>query len=189
MLSPQQFKNRWQRESDEHLNIFPESSLSDVRLPADARIFLIEAGLPDQAAPFLDFGPPKSGTLQRVSVLWHRGPEFSRYRIIGGNGSGDPVCLDEDSQGQVVYLNHDNRFQRVLMASSIVTLAECLVELRDVIAEADDTESVTPDRYDQLLERLRTIDPAACEPEGFWPQEIASLKPPLPKKWWQIWTG
>jgi hypothetical protein len=180
MLSPQQFKQRWQSNDDERLIYFPESSLLDVRLPAEARAFLIEAGLPDQAAPFLDFAPPKNGTLQRVSVVWHQPAEFGRYRIIGGNGSGDPVCLDEDVSGQIVYLNHDNGFKRVLMASSIVALAECLVELRDVIAEAGDTEFVSPGRYDELFERLREIDPLACEPEGYWPQEIAMLKPGPP---------
>ena len=74
------------------------------------------------------------------------------------------------------------------MASSVFTLAECLLELRDVIADAGgDTELVAPGRYQQLLERFRAIDPAACGPDGFWPQEIGMLQPQESKKWWQIW--
>lgn len=167
--------------------VFPESSLADVRLPADARAFLVESGLPVESAPFLGFEPPKGVALQRVSAVFHQPAAFDRYRIIGSNGSGDPICIDEAANGQIVYLNHDNRFQRVLMASSVVSLAECLLELRDVIEDAGGTKLVAPERYRQLLERLRAIDPAACELDGYWPHEIEMLQPKEKKKWWQIW--
>lgn len=188
MITPQQFKARWEGAlQSDPLNAFPESSLTDVRLPAEVRAFLIEAGLPESAAPFLGFGPPKSGSLPLVSVVWNQEPAFDRYRIIGGNGSGDPVCLDEGRDCQIVYLNHDNHFERVLMGSSVFTLAECLVELRDVIDQAGDTEMVAPERYDRLLEQFRRIDPEACEENGFWPVEIGSLKPEQPANWWPPW--
>ena len=168
--------------------VFPESSLSDVHVPSEVVNFLVEAGLPAGAAPSLDFGPPKSGTLQRVSEVWHQPPTFERYRIIGGNGSGDPVCLDEKTHGEVVYLNHDNRFQRVIMASSVFTLAECLLELRDLIANAGgDTEQVTKEQYDGLLVRFRVIDPASSGEGGYWEQEIGGFHPPPEKPWWQFW--
>jgi hypothetical protein len=172
VITPQQFKQRWERTKNERLVAFPQDSLSDVRLSADAREFLVEAGLPKEAAPFLNFKPPKSGALTRVSVVWHQPPAFARYRIIGSNGSGDPVCIDEEIGGQVVYLNHDNLFQRVLMASSVFTLAECLMQVRDFIAEIGDIDSIPPGRIEPMIERLRTIDPAACGEEGYWPQEI-----------------
>ena len=157
-------------------------------MPAEAQAFLVEVGLPAQAAPFLDFGPPKSGTLERVSAVWHQPPAFDRYRMIGGNGSGDPVCFDEETGGQIVYLNHDNRFQRVLMASSIFTLAECLVELRDVIAGVGgDTERVTREQYDALLVRFQAIDPESGGESGFWQQEIGCLPSATEKSWWQFW--
>lgn len=188
MITPQHFKQRWERGGLDRLVVFPESSLADVRLPVDARAFLVEAGLPVEAAPFLGFEPPKGVGLRRVSAIFHQPPAFDRYRIIGSNGSGDPICIDEAANGQIVYLNHDNRFQRVLMASSVVSLAECLLELRDFIDDAGgDTELVGPERYRQLLERLRTIDPAACEPDGYWPQEIGMFQPQEKRKWWQLW--
>ncbi len=105
MITPQEFKDRWPRVRDDRLVAFPETSLSDVHVPPDVRNFLTEVGLPAEAAPGLDFGPPKSGTLERVSTVWHQPSAFGSYRIIGGNGSGDPVCLDEATQGEVVYLN------------------------------------------------------------------------------------
>lgn len=188
MITPHQFKQKWEAVADDHLIAFPESSLSDVCVPAEVRVFLTEVGLPDQAAPFLDSGPPKSGTLERASAVWHQPSAFDRYRIIGGNGSGDPVCLDEETGGQVVYLNHDNRFQRELMASSVFTLAECLLEFRDVvIAAGGDTELVAPEQYAALLARLRAIEPASSGTGGYWEQEIGSFQPAAEKSWWQFW--
>jgi hypothetical protein len=190
MITPQQFKQRWESVPDDRLIVFPKSSLSDVRVPSDVRAFLVEVGLPVQAAPFLDFCPPKCGTLERASVVWHQPSAFDHYRIIGGNGSGDPVCLDEEAPGQVVYLNHDNYFQRVLMASSIFALAECLVEFRDAVTGAGgDTELVTREQYDALLTRIRVIDPAASGSGGYWEQEIGCFQPVVERSWWQFWKS
>jgi hypothetical protein len=189
MITLQEFKRRWENVPDDWLISFPESSFANVRVPPDARTFLVEAGLPAEAAPCLDFGPPKNGALERVSTTWHQAPEFDRYRIIGGNGSGDPVCLDEGTEGQVVYLNHDKRFERVLMASSVFSLAECLLEVRDVIVKAGgDTERVTQEEYDMLLARIRVIDPACSGNGGFWEQELGSFRPVQEKAWWKFIT-
>lgn len=189
MITAQEFKQRWESARDDRLIAFPESAFSDVRVHADARAFLVEAGLPAEAAPFLDFGPPKSGTLEHVSTVWHQSSAFDGYRIIGGNGSGDPVCFDEATEGEVVYLNHDNNFQRVLMASSVFALAECLLELREVIAKAGgDTEQVTPEGYDVLLARFRELDPASSGKGGFWEQELGCLCPVEDKAWWKLLT-
>lgn len=112
---------------------------------------------------------------------------FGRYRIIGGNGSGDPVCLDEATPGEIVYLNHDNKFRRVLMASSVFSLAECLLELRDLVEQAgSDTERVPAQDYDALLARFRAIDTASSGKGCFWDQELGSLKPVQEKPWWKF---
>jgi hypothetical protein len=177
VITAQQFKESWERVKRDRLIAFPESSLSDVRLPANARAFLIEVGLPAEAAPFLCFEPPATGTLERVSAVCHQPPAFDRYRIIGWNGSGDPVCLDEEAGGQIVYLNHDNRFLRVLMASSVFTFAECLVQFRDlIVGSGSNTALIAPERFEELLERLRNIDPAACEKDGYWQRELKSFQ-------------
>jgi hypothetical protein len=189
MITHQEFKRRWENVPDDRLIVFAEKSISDVRIPSAARTFLIEVGLPEQAAPFLDFGPPKSGTLEHVSTVWHQPAAFERYRIIGGNGSGDPVCLDEDAEGEVVYLNHDNKFKRVLMASSVALLAECLLELRDLIQNAGgDSERVTPPEYARLLAHFRDIDSASSGKGGFWERELATLCRVEIKPLWKLLT-
>ena len=188
MITPQQFKQLWEIVEGDRLISFPENCLSDVRIPSNARALLVEAGLPTDAAPLLCFGPPASGTLERASKVWHQPSSFDRYRILGGNGSGDPVCLDEDAEGQIVYLNHDSNFERVLMASSILTLAECLVQFRNVIADAGgDTELISQEQFESLLGRFRAIDPTASEEGGFWQQEFGCFQSADRKVWWRLW--
>ncbi len=188
MITAQQFKQRWESVRGDRLVSFSPQSLADVHLPADAKQFLAEAGLPETAAPELNFEPPGRGTLHRVSIAWQQPPTFNRYRIIGSNDSGDPLCLDDIAEGQVVYLNHENRFERVLMASSVVTLAECLVEFRDAIFEAGgDRDAIPAKRLKALLQHFYAIDPAVCVAGGFWSREFGGLQPEAAKKWWQFW--
>jgi len=173
MLTPAQFKERWQDRETDRLVPFPASSLEEVRIPEDVKAFLLQAGLPEDAAPFLSFGPPKKGPLPRASeTLWHLTPDFACYRVIGSNGAGDPVCIQEAS-GQIVYLNHDNYFEPILMASSVFTLAECLLAFRNGVAEAG--ASISAAHIQQLAAQLDGIDPAACEENGFWPAACRSL--------------
>jgi hypothetical protein len=183
MLTPQEFKQRWERVAGDCLVAFPGQSLADVRVSPEVHAFLTEAGLPREAAPFLNFEPPDTGTLQRVSAIYQQPPDFDRYRIIGGDGSGDPVCIDEAASGEVVYLNHDNRFQRVVMGSSVFTLAESLLRYRDLVVEVGgDTSLISASQRESLLAELRQLDPAAV---AFWQSEIgcdATAKP-----WWRFW--
>ena len=154
MISAQQFKERWQDRELDRLVPFPSASLEDVRVTGEVKAFLTEAGLPDDAAPFLSFGPPKKGAIPRASeTLWHLTPDFACYRVIGPNGAGDPVCIDESAGGRVVYLNHDNYFEPILVASSVFALAECLLVFRNFIAQAGGTDSsIATDRIELPVE-------------------------------------
>lgn len=173
MISAQQFREKWQDRDSDRLVAFPADSVADFRIPEDAKAFLIEAGLPADAAPFLSFGPPKKGALPRASdTLWHLTPDFSRYLVIGSNRSDDPVCIDEAAEGQIVYLDHENYFERVLIASSVFTLAECLLAFRAFLGDSTPPNS---ERIGVLIGCLHRIDPAACEQNGFWPQQCRGL--------------
>jgi hypothetical protein len=185
MTTPQEFKQRWERVAGDRLVAFPATSLADVRISHDVHALLTEAGLPRDAAPFLNFEPPESGTLQRVSTVWHQSSDFDRYRIIGGTGSGDPVGIDEATSGEVVYLNHDNRFQRVVMGASIFTLTECLLRYRDLIVEVGgDTSLISAAQRETLLAGFRELDPTAI---AFWQSEIGCVEEASAKPWWRFW--
>src|SRR5260370_1394397 len=79
----------------ESLVVYPPDSLAGVTVSDESRTFLTSVGLPESAAPFLDFAGPKNGVIQTAAKLWQLTPEFNRYLVIGSNGSGDPLCIDE----------------------------------------------------------------------------------------------
>ena len=56
MLSASEFRERWYAAEDaEPLKSFSAEALAGVHLPKAAKTFLKESGLPESAAPFLDF--------------------------------------------------------------------------------------------------------------------------------------
>ncbi|MDF1746910.1 MAG: SUKH-4 family immunity protein, partial [Gimesia sp.] len=132
---------------------------------------------------FLDFKTPASGPLPNVAESWQQGAGFRRYRIIGSNGSGDPVCIDEVENGQVVYLNHDFNFKRVLINSSIPALAESLVVYREFIREVQKRNGedawldgdIPEDVLESIDGELKRIDPAGMQPGCFWSFELERL--------------
>ncbi len=156
-----------------HLSCFRQAHLSTLPFPTNRR--LTTAGLPESAAPFLDFRVPDHGAVQTVAKLWQLAPEYNRYRVIGSNGSGDPLCIDESFDGQIVYLNHDFDFHRVLINSSVPQLAESLLAFRHLIRETQRrngedaylTGDVPSDVEQWLFNEIMRIDPAAVDADCF----------------------
>lgn len=179
---PLEFREHWGQHGDNCL-AFPPSSLEDVRIPEDARTFLLAAGMPEDAAPFLSFKSPKTGPLPTAADEWHLAPDFNRYRVIGFNGSGDPLCLDEEDEGAVIYLNHDDHFRRVLINTSVSQLAESLLAFRHFIQqtnarwgdEAYIEGNIPTDLRGWIEDEFRRIDQRAYQPNHFWFAELKAL--------------
>lgn len=137
--------------------------------PPDAARFLVAAGLPRSCAPFLSFEAVARGPLPlvqyygarqyRPSDLSHLAP----FYVLGSDGAGNPLCLDSAHGGEIVMLDHEDRFQtRTFIASSVATLAKALL-LVHTIPHAD------------FVEHLRVFDPRAAEQTAFLPAEVAML--------------
>ena len=185
MLTPQEFQKRWLGDDDsESLVIFPTDALVDVAIPDESKMFLTTGGLPESAAPFLDFRVPEHGAIKTVAELWKLARKFNHYRVIGSNSSGDPLCIDQSFGGQIVYLNHDSEFHRVLINSSVPQLAESLLAFRHLIRETQRRNGedayldgdVPRDLQQWLLNEIIRIDPAAAHAGCFWTQELENIR-------------
>ena len=185
MLTSDEFRKRWLSDGDsDSLVMFPTTVLVDVAIPHESKSFLTNGGLPESAAPFLDFRVPDHGALQNVAEMWQLPPDYNRFRVIGFNGSGDPICIDESLCGQVVYLNHDFDFHRVLINSSVPQLAESLLAFRHLIRETQRRNGedayldgdVPRDLQQWLLDEIIRIDPAAAHADCFWHQELENIR-------------
>ena len=183
MLAPEQFSNKWGT-TLAGLIQFPNEAIQRTTLPQEDKEFLVIAGLPESAAPFLSFESPTSGELPSVASAWGLAADFDRYRLIGTDGSGNPIALDESMQGAVVCLDHENGFSRALMNTSVRHLAEALLAYRRLVEETQAElgpdafldGKTTPAGRQKLRESLIAIDEAAMQPGCFWPAELDMLE-------------
>ncbi len=171
----------WSAFDDAKIVLFPDSALAGISLLQEEKDFLTTIGLPDSAAPFLSFECPK-GQLVSVSDQWKQDKKLSQYKVIGSNGSGDPIALDA-IRGDVVYINHDNNFARVFMNSSPSKLAASLKAFRQLIEdtitengeEAFLDNNIPVQVQTRFRQEIESIDPAATRPESFWSEQIDQM--------------
>lgn len=173
-MTPDEFKVRWEGEETSQLVRYPRNVVLELAIPEEARSFLTDIGLPEGAAPFLDFGGPSHLSIPSVTEVWKAGER--RYRILGSNGYGDPVCVDTESAGRVFYLLHDGDMAPRFMNSSIPQLAYSLLAFRQVVADTNAIGGkdayldgrIPPGVVERFITEMETIDPPAISSEHFW---------------------
>jgi hypothetical protein len=85
------------------------------------------------------------------------------YRMIGSDGAGNPICVEQGT-GAVVLLDHEDWFRtRQFVNSSVRQLAECL------LAYMGDQDP------DQFRLAVAQMDPAALGEKSLWWHEAACL--------------
>jgi len=176
------FVARWGNENFPLIR-FSKKAVERLALAEEDKAFLLQAGLPENAAPYLTFDEPESGELPTVAEQWSLAKVFKRYRAIGSDGSGNPIALDERQNGEVVYLDHENEFAPVLVNKSIRQLAESLLAYRKLVKDTqaelgedaflDGQTSVAARK--KLKQELTRIDPAAMKAGCFWHGELKNL--------------
>jgi hypothetical protein len=180
-MTPKEFKSFWPTEHHQLVR-FPREAVLKATLSEKDKDFLINIGLPDSAAPFLDFDSKHALQLPTLSsFLGEEGDTSTHFRIIGFNGSGDPVCVDEAHAGQVVYSNHDDSMSVHFINSSIPQLAYSLLAFRQAVEEivaaggrdAFLEKRVPIDVIDRFIGKMEKIDPKAIAPNSFWLTNIS----------------
>ncbi|MGC3966000.1 MAG: SUKH-4 family immunity protein [Pirellulales bacterium] len=179
MITPKEFRAIFAKRG---LVQFSATAVRRLSLAAADANWLTEIGLPRSAAPYIDFGGKHVIEIPTAADMW-RIPNASQYYVIGSNGSGDPVAIDTASQGQVVYLNHDDNFCRVFINSSVLQLAESLVAYVQLIRETQAVNgpdafldgNVPPTTQTKFAAAMSNIDSAAIH-EGLWMDELAQFK-------------
>ena len=138
-------------------------------LDTESRRVLAESGLPGAAAPCLSFRD--AATMPRIWEVFAPGQwkeqeksHLLGYRMLGSDGAGNPICVDEKT-GEVWLLDHEDWFRtRQFVNSSVAKLAECLLLY---LGQRDATE---------LTDAVQAIDARALAEGCFWFHEIACLR-------------
>ncbi len=184
MLTPKEFIKLWSVKKEKLIK-YPTEIVEKLSIPEDSKLFLIEAGLPSSAAPFLSFGPVSvEKPLISASRLWGLPESFSCYRVIGSTGFGDSICIDESENGIIIYLDHEVGFKKIFINSSVMKLAESLLAYRhfvertikergqDAYLEFD----IPIDLRKWIINEMRKIDILAVNEGCFWKNELNVLK-------------
>ena len=171
-MNPQEFAQMWIK-NDDVLEPFDISIVKTLFSDPLTKKFL-SSGIPRDAAPFLSFGPHHDANLQSVSEQFNIEDAFDRYKIIGWNGYGDPIAVDE-FDNSIVYLNHDDEFGYVFMSTTLEKLLQILLTVREFIEKVNTQPSQKyAELYELAISELNSIDPKAIK-EGPWGEELRSF--------------
>lgn len=169
------FRVKWEIADDE-LCQFPPAAVALAQIPDGAKEFLLKAGLPCEAAPFLAFRPNNLQWLQSGGCR----SDLARYYGIGSDGSGNPVVIDTD--GIVWLLDHEVD-RRTFVNSSIEALAACLLAYRTLVSETVDAggeeaflDSFAPRHaIEAFAASAAAADTFSLETGTFWHEELCTL--------------
>jgi hypothetical protein len=126
-------------------------------LPADDRRWLQVVGLPEAAAPFLDFS---------TGSAFPKGNLPAGFIYLGSTSWGDPICIESES-GRIMRLDHEAGMRAFLINSSLPLFAECLCLFQEHRVKRS---------MSRCLAEMAALDPVALEASDFWRAEIAGDK-------------
>ena len=142
-----------------------------VRYRKQQRILLV-SGLPDSAAPFITFQVPE----ERCKICINE----KEYIKIGFTGDGSFICIDETNEN-IVYLDHEDDNQAVFINSSLAQLMESILEYADFIKKIKKQNghraflerNATHETLDYISNKLKSIDCNALLQRNFWADDIS----------------
>ena len=182
MISPKEFLDKWNKD------IYPlveyDANILDLlKLNEDAKEFLIKAGLPDSAAPFLNFVSSAKGGAVRFNEKDKVGEEFSKYIYLGFTGNGDPICVIEET-GRMVYLDHEDNYSERHINSSIHQFAESILEYAEFVKKIKQVNGrkafldrkAPSDLLEWISLKLQDIDSKSLNEKCFWKEELDYYK-------------
>jgi hypothetical protein len=169
-MDTQEFIKKWTTIGEHHVRV-DKSNSDKFNLGSAAYDFLFITGMPSEFRD-LNFDYLKEDKLKTVNQKWKlENSDFDKYLSIGFNGSGDPIVINLDTQ-ELIYLNHDNYFEEVLINSDLKKFAMSVLRIKDF---DEKLKKLKPDSFfetefseeqlNQLIDDLKRIDQNIFESE------------------------
>ncbi|MGO3890329.1 MAG: SUKH-4 family immunity protein [Paenalcaligenes sp.] len=130
-------------------------------LDAETAQLLLEEGLPESAPPFLNFS---CYATEDIASLREFGDIPAPFFPLGQTSYGDLLGIDTVTK-EVIYFNHDNNNQRILINSSLAQFLECLCIYQEHLYSEATTSP---------LNAIEKVDPYAAKPGTMWYAEALS---------------
>lgn len=165
---------------------FEEHTLLAYNFQPATCAFLLQVGLPLQAAPFLSFSrydTPTRGGFYPVQQQYDLAEFFARYIAIGSDGAGNPIVINTQRQDRIEWLDHEDGFAPHYVNVSVQALAACLVVYDQFIEQVQQAggedayldAQFTDSQYAALRHGLLAEDAQATKEGGFWQLELTEL--------------
>ena len=176
--------NRYWADTEEKLYTYKLSQLDNPKILNSTIIFLTKCGLPQSCAPGLSFqGYGDTTSLSPNQVFNIDIEELNDYIMIGSNGCGDPVCIDLNNENEIVYLNHDNYFERIYMNGSVLQLTECIIRYQEFHASLNPRfenktfikRKFSDEEFSRVCEEFKAIDNKCLLDNNCWKAELEYL--------------
>ncbi len=169
MMNPQEFEKQWLSMPDEKLNKFDIQLFKPYRVDNSTLEFLTTSGLPDTAAPYLNFGPDYF-------------QEFNRLLIIGVQGQGDLIGISPEKSDKV-YATSVQGGRPYFVNSSVQQLASFLLIYRafvtHIISERGEDAWIncdfTKDEFELMEAKFIEVDEDALELNTLWNEDLGIL--------------
>lgn len=176
------YKTYWEQ-NNEILQVVDLRHVEKIDIDQYTLTFLTSWGLPSSTAPFLSFRELTKGEILSVNIFFNLDwPELDSFLVIGTNGSGDPICIDKSVSEEIVYLNHDNDFERFYINKDIYKFANSLIRYHQFISLLIDNSNPTYERkkftdesFEEFKSDFLTIDDTSLDVNSFWSSELDAL--------------
>ncbi len=185
-MTPYNFKNSWTN-TDEPLSPLTRTRLDHFNLLESTKDFLSLSGLPAYCEPNLHFANNTDDIVYGINKLTlqydfeNDKEKYEKYIVIGSCRDGDAIAIDTSDNDKIVELDHEDLFSSIYFNSSIATLADFLILYRDfekeVLQGKDpddnfDCFNFTDQQFNQLKDKMLSIDSKAITERGFWKDEL-----------------
>ncbi|CEK36553.1 hypothetical protein UMC2_34231 [[Clostridium] sordellii] len=174
MISSNEFKEKWNTKLCPLIE-YDKKIVDKLNIPLESKTFLIEAGLPEVAAPFLSFERINKGALLQLEDNHNIGKD---YIYLGFTGNGDILTI-EDNSGIIIVINHET-YEKSYVNNSIQSLAESLLEYSEFVKKIKKVNgrkaylngNCSKEDLEDIKNKLISIDDKSINNSTFWWNEI-----------------
>lgn len=186
-MNPEDYISAWKPTHEDPLYTASLETLNNLPLNNTTKLFLNKVGLPDGAAPFLNFElNPRPGNYGLVfinEIFDFLDESYSKLISIGADGEGSPIVIDTVNNDSIVLLDHEFDFETKYINGSIEQFFKSIRVYKNFATtvfsrqteETFNIDAFTDEQYNMLKTELYDIESKAVSEGTFWNQELQML--------------
>ncbi|GAA0086271.1 hypothetical protein UT300007_27100 [Clostridium sp. CTA-7] len=177
MINSNDFKEKWNTEIYPLIE-YDGKRVNKLEIPLESKNFLIEAGLPESATPFLNFEIMSNGGLLTLKEKYNT-DKYAEDTYIGFTGDGDIIAI-ENKSGVIITINHET-FEKSYVNNSVPQLAESLLEYAEFVKRIKKSNGrraylnrdCAQEELESIKNKLILIDGKSIDNNSFWWNEMS----------------